>query len=382
MDFINGIHINELLFIIYIIFYLYAYGWKFRIHETVIQYSLLYIALGCLGIISAVINQSDQKDIFEAFRMFVLASMFVFMVYWAKEYGSNIIIRVWLIGAIIGSIINLFFTFKYQLRLFGILPVLFGQNGPGGFMGLFVGVGSWLMLIKKNMLDLMVALSVLIIGVLTVLLSNSKIGQLLLVFSMICWIGIVVYKRSKRQVVFLSVLVLILLSQFSFINEYISSVDLLTKKVRNEELVDPYKDKLRIQFYGVVFDIVANNPLVGVSYSGFAEEFRSHLIAGEYGKSDYSQSFNPHNSFLYYISSNGLIAIPVMMMIFIGFANSFYLSLKMYGKSGLVVWFCLVIAYILFGNALPSLFKTEIMMLPAAVSFSDIIYKNIIGLIF
>lgn len=378
IEVMHGVHLNELLFIVYMLLLsLSGSIWRISAFPNIMHYAALIMSLGVFGIISSVLNMAEIMDLFEALRFFLLALFFIVLVFWIREIGANVILRILLIGATLGAVVNLYYTYKYQTRMFGVLPVLFGQNGPGGAIGICVCLSAWLILLRKNNIDIIVALSNLIVGVYTAILSYSKIGQLITILGLISWVTIIILTniREARKKIGFTFIYFILVSLFYITQtdvgrQYLESSKLLTSKIIDEKIADPINDDMRIMFYDSVFSIVADNPVIGVSYSGFAKAFTSHS-SDTYGKI-FDTSLNPHNSFLYYISANGLPAAPVVAMLFLWFIYVLFNSLKYYGIKGVVVWASLVFAYILYGNTLPSLFNTWVLYLPAAIAFSQV----------
>ena len=64
-------------------------------------------------------------------------------------------------------------------------------------------------------------------------------------------------------------------------------------------------------------------------------------------------------------------------MLFLLFVDVLRRSLlPYYGNAGRVVWVCLSVAYFIHGNTLPTLYNTEVMYLPAAVAFSQLVLRS------
>lgn len=77
---------------------------------------------------------------------------------------------------------------------------------------------------------------------------------------------------------------------------------------------------------------------------------------------------NPHNSFLYYASANGLPGLFLTIVLFLSVLRAFWRSLSGHGVPGRVIWGCLAGAYFVYGMAVPSLFNTAILYVPTAVA--------------
>ncbi|NTW83801.1 MAG: hypothetical protein HGB36_10620 [Chlorobiaceae bacterium] len=383
IEVLHGVYIHEALLMIYLLHsFLNGSLYRMAVPRGALRYGLLIALLGVLGVISVFFNQYSAAypifDVFKALRLVLLSMFFLSMVHLARILGANVVLRIFLIGATIGGLINLYFTFRLQTKMIGILPMLFGQNGPGGALGVCIGLGALLMLIRRTRADEFVALSVLIIGCICELISFSKLGQLMALAGLIGWAGLFLSMRRQTQkhlIGFLfagaSLAALFYMQQPDLVTQIIESSTFLISKLTGEKVVDPEMDTHRLAYYYAVFDIMAGRPWVGVSYSGFADAINTLTVTIPDLEHEMNPSFaNPHNAFLYYMAANGLPALPVIAALFGIFVFILWKFLTPFGISGVIIWACISVSYLLHGNSLPTLFNTEVMYIPAAIAFS------------
>ena len=383
IEVLHGVYIHEALMIVYLLHSgLNGSLYRMDVPRGALRYGLFIALLGVLGVISAFFNQYSAAypilDVFKALRLVLLSIFFLAMVHWARILGANVVLRTFLIGATMGGLVNLYFTFRFQTNMIGILPMLLGQNGPGGALGVCIGLGALLMLIRRTRADEFAALSVLTIGCICELISFSKLGQLMALAGLIGWAGLFLSIRRQTQrhlIGFLcigaSLAALFYMNRPDIENQFIESATFFISKLTGEKVVDPEMDTHRLAYYYAVFDIMAGRPWVGVSYSGFADAINTLTINIPGLEHEMNPSFaNPHNAFLYYMAANGLPSLPLIAALFGMFVAILWKYLSPFGISGVILWACLSAVYLLHGNSLPTLFNTEVMYIPAALAFS------------
>jgi hypothetical protein len=377
---VHGVFLYEAILLIYLAFLVVVRNGKLPIFKNSPCNNIIFliVSLGCLGLLSNAVNIQPLKEMGEVARFFVLAAYFLLCIYWAKKYGPTFILRNFLLGLFCSGIINIYYSFIVRINTLGNLPFLLGQNGPGGMFGLSVVLSAWLMLESKNPSDDIIAISSFIVSIFAASISYSKLAMLMAGFGLIPWGGIIWRNFVKRYSHKLSILILTVFLVFISVNlkgiiSYVNSV----KTFIDYKFfpVNMGSIRSRYNYFVITSEIVLSYPLFGVGSGGFYDaaittvNYDSELqpecaVSGEKGLS------NPHNSFLYYASANGILGLILTIILFFTVLKVFSLSLLSHGFLGRVLWLCLCIAYFIYGMTLPTLFNTMVLYLPVAVAVS------------
>jgi len=379
---LHGIYINELLLITYLVFWIIKRHGRFllirRNDERFLTF--LIIGLGCLGVLSNGANNQPIKEMGEAGRFFLLAAYFSLLIHWAIKYSATFVLRTLLLGIACAGAVNLYYSVSIVEREMGGLPLLLGQNGPGGILGISVVFSAWLMLGRNTTFDSVVALTTLIIGVLAASISYSKLSMLMAGFGLIAWGGVLYSNLVKsRRTRRLTSLMLIVVAVIAFVNMerislYADGVNKLIEYKFHDLGEGNQSVMSRSQYFVIVADIISSHPILGVGYAGFykaaiaTEGYRSEKSAEEDPESGQAGLSNPHNSFLYYASANGLPGLIIVMLLFAITLRIFWRTLSALELPGKILWMCLAGSYFIYGMTLPSLFNTSILYLPAAIA--------------
>jgi len=384
----HGVFLTEVLLMLYLlIFAATGAAGRIRVGLGEGRFVLLILGLGCLGILSAAVNLTDLLDLGQAARFFYYAAFLLIVIRWAERLGPARILRFLLMGIAGAGMLNLYYAFKIQWATMGDLPFLMGQNGPGGILGLAVGLGAWLMLIRKTRLDAVVAVIVSLVGIFGASISYSKTAMLLAAVGVAAWVAVILAAMTGRQTrrlgAGLLALVLIIAVGISSTTAGRSYAETFKEFIRYKFYSLDYRENTSVESRGLYFfsvaEIVAQHPLTGVGYSGFYEAVTQTVTyrSGGAVEETASRTANPHNAFLYYASANGLPGLVVVVVLFLLFVDVLRRSLlPYYGNAGRVVWVCLSVAYFIHGNTLPTLYNTEVMYLPAAVAFSQLVLRS------
>lgn len=385
---IPGVLLSEVLIIFYFLGFIITKR-GVTLPKMVKNYIFLIILLFFLGLISLafnlidIYNLIDINDLLEASRFLLLANLFLFCYIWANNLGATFVLRTFLLGALISALINLYFSFTISTRVIGILPLLNGQNGPGGAISFMLGLSAWLFLISKKKKDKIVSVIFVLVGSYTTLVSFSKLALFMGIFGLIAWVAILInndsYRKYFKFTLFSTLILVIGLILWINTTKAGQKVGYSVEKIWYYKVSSDDEgfisadggDNQRIHYFFGVTEILFRNP-IGVSYSGFRNAIMS-TVAYSWGDisedPDYRGS-NPHNSFLYYTATNGFPGMIVVILLLIIFLKTLKNSLLPYGKSGRIVAICITISVIIYGNTLPGLFSTSILYLPAAVAFS------------
>ena len=131
--------------------------------------------------------------------------------------------------------------------------------------------------------------------------------------------------------------------------------------------------KSRTQYLFSTIDIMLEHPLFGVGYAGFYDAVtRTDAYQGRWGCREDSTSgregsSNPHNTFLYYASANGIPGLFISLFLFWSLMLVFWRYFARHGRKGVVFWAAVAAAYVVYVATVPSLLNTALLYLPAAV---------------
>jgi hypothetical protein len=381
---VHGVFLRDVLVMLFISIYVLKGSLpKIRLLRREIRFAVLVFALGFAGILSTVINVTSLLDVGEAMRLFVFGAYFCLALYSARILGPAFLLRSYLLGILVGGIINLYYTFEVRFIVIGTMPLLLGQNGPGGVLALAVPLGAWLGLIHTKRWDTVVAAAASGVGLFATSISYSRLAILMATCGVIAWSVVVIGASTGRQsrlrglvLATLGSIALLYLIMTPTGREYGESIQgFFDRKFDVIDVNDINSVGARYQYFLGVYEILKRNPL-GVGYSGFYDaivETRGSLgtyMLDEEHSTDASQLANPHSAFLYYISANGYIGLIVAIGIFAIFVATLYKALAQFGRRGIVVWACVSAAFLVNALTLPTLFNTEALYLSAALAFS------------
>jgi len=379
----HGIYLYEFLFIIYLCFLLIKKKGFFSLprHKEVRIISFLLMSIGFWGMLSNGVNIQPLKEFGEACRFFLLATFFLMNVNWAKKYGPNFIFRTFLLGIAASGVINLYFSYSFCRMELGGLPFLLGQNGPGGFLGLSVILSALLMLERKSLLDALVAILSCVTGLAAASISYSKLSMIMAGSGLLMWFFVILNSlsipRTRKWIIagLCISLIVIFINRGPLIN-YIQGVKTFID-YKFSSLSDNRSVESRWQYFYIVTEIMAEHPIFGVGYGGFhkaaiqTEAYKSEKSAEEDSEVGEKGESNPHNSFLYYGSANGLLSLVLCVFLFVISMRIFFVTLSLSFISNIqsrFVWFCIVIGYFIYGSTLPTLFNTSVLILPTAAA--------------
>lgn len=379
---IHGIFVHELLLIVYLGFdFLKERRFQLIRQKEARVITSLILGFGLLGIISNSVNCQPLREMGEASRFFLFVAYFLYAIFWAHRYGPTFVLRTFLLGIAAAGAINIFYSFNISTRWLGGLPSLLGQNGPGGPLGITVALSAWLMLERRGPLDITIALVSGIIGFFGASISYSKLSMLMAGCGLIAWAFVifraVVNRRSRSlSILILGVVFFTALFNHGQIIRYAQGVNTFIYYKFWDILDGNRSVESRTQYFIITSEIVLNNPLLGVGYAGFydavmaTESYYSDKCTPEDPEAGKLGQSNPHNSFLYYASANGLPGLLLTIFLFMMALRVFWRILSHHGVSGKILWICLVAAYFIYGNTLPTLFNTSILYIPLAVAIS------------
>lgn len=357
--------------------------------ESAKRFAGLIALLMAVGLISTLANSfryGTLADLGEIARLAVAVFYFLLASHWAARYGAAYVMRWFLLGVALGGALNIYLSITVPYNAVGVLPFLYSRNGAGGIVALSIALSAWTWLVSGpfDRLDRAVSVLTAVVGVVGVAMSFSKTAMLTGAVGLIEWI--VVLRMSPRNVLRLRVLapaaLLVLVGLValpagaadrvwqSLTDSVETKFTLVLSPAENGSVRD------RLGYYAAVGEILAANPvnlLIGVGVSGFlpaVSETRSYAHGLVEEDENAGKLSNPHNSYLYYLSANGLPGLVMITALLWAFVRGIYESVTGSRRFALGVAGGLAIAYVLYGSALPSLYKTYVMYAPAAAAMA------------
>jgi O-antigen ligase len=383
-----GVFLGNVMLVAYALLYFSAGGIRtltaLRDRRVVIYASLVF-ALGGLGMVSAGFNATSALDFGQGGRLMLYAALFVFAVQWSREWGA-FALRAYLIGIGVGGALNVYYTLTApSLVVFDVLPVLYSSNGAGGMLAIAIGLSAWLWMLRSSPWDARVAVAVASIGCIAVALSFSKTAMLIGFLGICSWLSVMARKAARRflrNAVLAGCAALVLIVTVRPRNIDPGAIaDLLvravTVKFGNMTLeskfgIDAYNvTGSRFAYWPMTFRVLVEHPLLGVGYSGLYDAYSAARKGYEdiaLAEVQGSRATNPHNSFLYYVASNGFFGMVLVTTIFAASLRLMLRACARYRLPGRLLWLTLASAYLVYGFTLPTLFNTEVLYLPAAVA--------------
>lgn len=348
-----------------------------------VPFAGLVALLGAIGVLSAGVNPTRIADLGEAGRVVLFGAYVLLIVHWTRTREPTFILRAFLLGITAGALANLYFSFTQPYLLIGFFPALRSRNVAGGFVGIAVCLGAWLMLVRRNRFDAFVALAASAVGLFASGVSFSKTAMTIAGCGLVAWgfylLHAIVWRRSRAAIVVAAALVLSFASfapllQQSKLGQTVG--ESLAVKFDKLSLSDRGSSQERYQYLWGVLEIAIAHPLLGVSPSGFydaivqTERYRSGVMAEEDPAARTEGSANPHNTFLYYLAAGGFSGFVVALLIFGASLRAIYRTVSQEGVGARLVWGAVSLGYIIYGATLPNMLTTAVLYVPAAVAFA------------
>lgn len=371
----RGFFIHEALLVLYFALSFISLRHFFVPSARTRTVGLLIAAFGVIGVLSVLANFRPLNELLGTGRYLLLAAYFVAAVRWANRYGPTFVLRNFLLGIAASGGVNLYYALASEVRVGG-LPMLIGQNGPGGPLGISVVLSAWLMMERRSARDTTIAIVTLLIGGFGSSISFSKLAMLMAGAGVAAWMFVIGRKLTVRNSRKLAIAAVVAITSVAALRTdlvvaYATGVNTyITLKFRN---LNMESTNARAQYFLITAEILARNPVFGVSSHGFYEAvvgtdaYRTswRAVQEDVGAGARGES-NPHNSFLYYAAANGLPGLFLSILLFSTAVRVFNRALRERGLAGKVLQACLVTAYLVFGFTLPTLFNTSILYVPLA----------------
>ena len=334
--------------------------------------SMIFWALGFIGLLSSCFNFVNILEFGESIRLILFGFFLIWLEQCAIRFGTEFCLRCVLFGLAIGGAVNIFFSFHISNTV-GIIPLLIGQAGPGPPLGLLVIVSAWAYSITTKNLPKTIYVITCIIGIYGGIASWSKISLLLIITGLIPW-AILILSRPRKIKIVLIILILtigLIFKNDSSISEIKDSVDqiIFTKLSSEDHNLNNPDSKIwgeRFVFHIAVLEIVASHPLLGVGYAGFGTAYKEtaaskmqHAYNDEFDQIQSSQS-NPHSTWLYYASANGILGLILVFFWMLNISFAFYNACKLAPKAGRSIGFAIIAAIFIWSISVPTILQSSL----------------------
>lgn len=384
---VHGVFIDNFLLLTYC-FFMIVSGTiqRLMIGKSARRYAALVFYLAALGVISAGVNGYSLLDIGKAARLFLFSAFVLVAVHWARATRDNFVLRVFLMGIVLGGVINLYFTYSAPFLMIGPLSVLHSQNGAGGLLAISVSLAAWLMLTRTRPLDTVVAISTATVGLIAAALSFSKTAMTIASCGILAWTIVILYTFAKyRGRIAWGALAALVIGGFGasrmsteaslYSAAVIKSV---TIKFTGISVSNKYSVGSRYQYFFGVGEVLAAHPLFGVSYGGFYDaithtaNYQTGDMVAENAEAGARGESNPHNTFLLYAAANGVPGLILAILLYLSFLLYLSRSLEETGRWGLAITGCFALAYMFYAMTLPTAYDTDVVFVPVAVAIARI----------
>ena len=338
---------------------------------------LIALAIWC-GLISLTAPLPLQ-DLGRTFRLFLNVALMFAVVRWTMKWGTFPLVA-FVLGFLVGTIINLVISFQYPLIVNGAMR-LSGQNTPGVAMGIAIHLTAWLFIRTKHRKMKTLAVITAIVCAFGCGLSYSRIGWFSGAFGFMVWIYILIVARPRKMMdrlhlkkarcVWVPLLALGMVALLASPpgQENLRRIQTLVVQKLFSEDRDTTGDGYRVAYLVGVGEILSKKPW-GVGYSGFfdamanTEIYRSGKATREV---DYEA--NPHSALLYYTSAGGIPGAIISFAVFIMLLNSMRCGLRSaMDRPGMILFTFAVPPFFLIGLTLPYLFNSTILIVPVAIA--------------
>ena len=334
--------------------------------------SMIFWALGFIGLLSSCFNFVNILEFGESIRLILFGFFLIWLEQCAIRFGTEFCLRCVIFGLAIGGAVNIFFSFQISNTV-GIIPLLIGQAGPGPPLGLLVIVSAWAYSITTKNLPKTIYVITCIIGIYGGIASWSKISLLLIITGLIPW-AILILSRPRKIKIVLIILILtigLIFKNDSSISEIKDSVDqiIFTKLSSEDHNLNNPDSKIwgeRFVFHIAVLEIVASHPLLGVGYAGFGTAYKEtaaskmqHAYNDEFDQIQSSQS-NPHSTWLYYASANGILGLILVFFWMLNISFAFYNACKLAPKAGRSIGFAIIAAIFIWSISVPTILQSSL----------------------
>lgn len=343
--YLHGISAGDLIFLAHLpVFLLFGNGKEmlsliYQRQQYVLVSVLFFLwMLMSLAINSLWLGASFLNLISVARSLYYLLIVF-YVAVWVKRFGYPVILVSFLTGILFAGLVNYHDVSKQEwVHVLG-LPVLWNPNVIGNMLGVGTFLTSFLVLARKFLFASIFLIAFPVMSILT----YSKGTWIMVVFSLIANLmafafvkRLVIKKRGKNLIGFAFIMLMgAVLYKFDLIK------DLIIFKIESTIDVGSVSDRFDYFVYSIA--IMGNYPILGVGVGNFDQVCKYLFMPdGIYE--------NPHNAFLHILTSGGLPAIVLFLIIFIYPFILLYHSLSLRGVSKALYVACGFMVFFISGN--------------------------------
>ena len=376
---IYGISIEQFIFILILPSIILTNQFKYySTNRYTYTIAILFWFLGIDGIFSNCFNFVNLFEIGEAIRLILFGFFLIWLERCAKRFGIRFCFNCVIFGLTMGGTVNIYFSFQINNGIVGILPLLIGQAGPGPPLGLLVIICAIAFSITKKTFLKVIYIFACLIGVYGGIASWSKISLLIIAVGLIPWSVLIICELIKTRfakfILTLFICSIVLLSQNNLLfSETRDSVyQIISTKLSSEDhdLDDP-DSKIwgeRFVFHIAVLEIVARHPILGVGYAGFGAAFKEtdaskmkHAYVDESDQIQSSQA-NPHSTWLYYASANGLPGFVIVFFLMLNISIVVYKSCQLAPHAGRTIGSAMITAIFIWSISVPDILQSCLLL--------------------
>lgn len=376
---IGNVVLHELLFMVWIA----LFGSRFVLRTLLNRgiptrqaaHWLIALAIWC-GLISLT-TPLPLQDLGRSFRLLLNVALMFAAVRWTLKMG-NLPLEMFILGFLVGTIINLVISFQYPLIVNGAMR-LSGQNTPGVAMGIAIHLSAWLFFHTNQRKTQTLAVITAILCAFGCGISYSRIGWFAGAFGFMAWAYILIAARQRERIdnmrlkktrrmwlPFLAFGLIVIVASSPGQENLRWIQTLVVQKLFSGGRAG---DAHRASYFVGVAEIISKTPW-GVGYSGFFDAFKATEIyrSGKVPKEvDYEA--NPHSAFLYYASAGGIPGAIMTIAVFVMLLNSMRCGLvSAMDRLGIVLFVCAVPPFLLIGLTVPYIFNSVILIVPVAIA--------------
>jgi hypothetical protein len=292
----------------------------------------IMVALAAWCAIAGAFGPRPLMDFAESMRLTLSAAWLVVVAGYAI-HDCSAFLRAALLGAAMGTAVNLVTSFSDPSVTIGSLPLLHGQNGPGTAMGITVCLSTWLMLVGRTWLDAIAAISAAALGLMGASISYSKVGMgsalagaVAMATVLVVWPGKAAHRARQLVVPGIIALVLVGYARFDDFRDLARSLQVVIYNKWASLPFDAVGDfagsdastVARLAYVEGTVEIMNSNP-IGVGYSGFYAAMQGTSVystsrrADEDAEAGAAGDSNPHATPLYYGSAGGWLALAASL---------------------------------------------------------------------
>lgn len=309
-----------------------------------------------LGLASSMLN-GQPDDAPQALRFLLAAYFAASLATYVRKNGIGRPLVFLSLGMIASGTINLYHTFTSPRGLLGSLPMLWGQNGPGGYAGFFVGMAFPLALLAEGAWTKRILKLTVMACVFIVLISYSKLGMMMAALGLLAWSWQWLVAQRRGRVLRFSVALLASLLAAWFTPAAVTEQLAVIYQYKFEDAFDE-SDETRAYYYVAAAEVALTYPL-GASFTGTGAAF-DQTWAGRTGRlpvSDDVLAVNPHNSFLAFLAADGWLGLVPALLMFLFWVRSIRRALLAAGRLSPAVSSLLIGSCVIFSNTLPGFFE-------------------------